>query len=368
MKSGLFHSTALLVALSAGVAHGRAQHVENPLASVVDVASSQARLLSTTDPLLKEAKKRLPSCLRMPFVPAPAGRMIIPRHYLSGSSGPVNPAEAPATRPYRDFESRISAGAAQFLATGSHAESAAALDQLDAWARAGALLDYSRDESQQAWFQVEWTLCSAAIADSVLVNDRTLDPLEQQRVTSWLVAVCRKCLGFERAGDTGNNHRYWRALAAMAVGVTAGNDALFRHAISVFRQAIDEIDPNGAFPKEMARHENAIHYQGFALAPLVTLAQFASRQGIDLYAYRSPHGRTLRDAIVFFGRAVEDPSLVRPYTMDPQNMHFGAGDFAPFAFYCARFGTEGLPSSIETALRRPVSSPNIGYTTIMSVR
>jgi poly(beta-D-mannuronate) lyase len=292
--------------------------------------------------------------------------MIIPRHYLTGSNGPTNPAEAAATRPYWAFESRITAGAAQFLATGSHAESAAALDQLDAWARAGALLDYSRDESSQAWFQVEWTLCSAAVTDSVLVNDPTLDPSEQQRVTSWLVAVCHKDVGFERAGDTGNNHHYWRALAAMAVGVTAADDELFRHAIAVYRQAIDEIDANGAFPKEMARHENAIHYQGFALQPLVTLAQFAGRQGIDLYSYRSAHGRTLRDAIVFFGKAVDDPSLARPYASESQNMHFGPSDFAPFAFYCARFGTAGLPPPVASALRHPVSSPNIGYTTIMA--
>jgi poly(beta-D-mannuronate) lyase len=304
----------------------------------------------------------------MPFVPAPEGRMIIPRHYLSGSSGPINPAEAAATRPYGAFESRITAGAAQFLATGSHAEAASALDQLDAWARAGALLDYSRDESSQAWFQVEWTLCSAAITDSVLVNDPTLDPSEQQRVTSWLVAVCRRDIGFERSGDTGNNHLYWRALGAMAVGVMAPDDALFRHAIAVYRQAIGELDVNGALPKEMARHENAIHYQGFALQPLVTLAQFASRQSIDLYSYRSARGRTLRDAIVFFGRAVDDPSLVRPYTSDPQNMKFTPGDFAPLAFYRARFGTEGLPPSIATALRHPVATSNIGYTTIMAVQ
>ena len=46
----------------------------------------------------------------------------------------------------------------QYLATGNHSESACALAQLDAWAQAHALLDYDRQESQQAWFQVEWTL------------------------------------------------------------------------------------------------------------------------------------------------------------------------------------------------------------------
>jgi poly(beta-D-mannuronate) lyase len=366
----LVHSNSkiLFVALLVGVCRGRAQNVENPRASVVDVAACQAKLLSTTDPILVAAKAALPFCTAMPFARPPSGRMIIPRHYLTGSSGPINPDEAPATRPYEAFEKRIVAGAAQFLATGSHKESACALDQIDAWAKAGALLDYSREESQQAWFQVEWTLCSAAITDSVLVNDSTLDPAKQREIAAWLLAVCREDLSFERVGDSGNNHLYWRALAAMAVGVTASQADLFRHAISVYKQAIDEVDANGAFPKEMGRHENAIHYQGFALQPLVTIAQFASRQGIDLYSYRNSRGRTLKDAIVFFGRAVDDPVLVKPYTADPQSTHFNPGDFAPFAFWKARFGTEGIPPSITKTLMHPVATSRIGYTTIMAAQ
>jgi poly(beta-D-mannuronate) lyase len=203
----------------------------------------------------------------------------------------------------------------QYLATGSHSESACALAQLDAWAQAHSLLDYDREESSQAWYQVEWTLLSAGITDSVLVNDSTLDPVQQQTVIAWLDAVARKDISFEKPGDSGNNHHYWRALAATAVGVTASDDKLFRFGVQTYKQAIDEIDPRGAFPKEMARHENAIHYQGFALQPLVLIAQFATRQDIDLYGYQA-HGRTLRDAIVFFGRAFDDPGLVKPYTAD----------------------------------------------------
>jgi poly(beta-D-mannuronate) lyase len=367
-KLGHLNSRILLIASLVGVCEGRSQNVENPRASLVDVARCQAKLLSATDPLLTEAKRGLPSCAGMPFAPPPVGRMIIPKRYLSGSSGPINPNEGIATRPYQAFEERITAGAAQFLATGSHEESASALDQIDAWAKAGALLDYDRDESQQAWFQVEWTLCSAAITDSVLVNDSTLDPAKQREIKTWLLAVCRKDLSFERVGDAGNNHLYWRGLAAMAVGVTASDADLFRHAISVYKKAVDEIDANGAFPKEMARHEYAIHYQGFALQPLVTIAQFASRQGIDLYSYRNAQGRTLRDAIVFFGRAVDDPVLVRPYTADSQSTHFSPGDFAPLAFWRARFGTEGFPQSISNALLHPVATSRIGYTTIMAAQ
>jgi len=344
------------------------QHVTAPHASVVDVASRQATLESTVDPLLRAAIRGLHSCVATPFVAAPVGRMNIPHHYLSGSNGPINPAEAAATRIYAMFESRITAGMNQYLATGSHSESACALAQLDAWAQARALLDYDRDESPQAWYQVEWTLSSAGITDSVLMNDSTLDLVQQQRVVAWLDAAAHKDISFEKPGDSGNNHHYWRALAAIAVGVTVSDDKLFHFGIQTYKQAIDEIDPRGAFPKEMARHENAIHYQGFALEPLVLIAEFATRQGIELYGYQA-HGRTLRDAIVFFGRAVDDPSLIKPYTTDVQSTNFGSDDFAAFAFYTARFDTGGLPPAIVNALKNPTTATRIGgNTTIMAAK
>ena len=344
------------------------QHVVDPRASVVDVTARQATLRSTTDLVLRAAIQSLGSCVAIPFVAPPIGRMNIPHHYLSGSSGPINPAEAAATRIYGMFESRITAGMNQYLATGSHSESACALAQLDGWAQAHALLDYDREESSQAWYQVEWTLSSAGITDSVLVNDSTLDPIQQKRVTAWLDTAAHKDISFEKPGDTNNNHHYWRALAATAIGVTASDDALFSFGIKTYQQAIAEIDANGALPKEMARHENATHYQGFALQPLVLIAQFATRQGIDLYGYRV-QGHTLRDAIVFFGRAVDDPTLIKPYTTDAQTAHFSSGDFAAFAFYTARFGTGGLPPAIVDALKQPTESTRIGgNTTIMAAK
>jgi poly(beta-D-mannuronate) lyase len=165
-----------------------------------------------------------------------------------------------------------------------------------------------------------------------------------------------------------NNHHYWRALASIATGVLASDDTLFHYGITAYKDAIAEIDPAGAFPREMARHENAIHYQGFALTPLILIAQFASRQNIDLYAYQS-HNRTLRDAILFYGRAVVDPSLVKPYTADPQKVDFHPNDFAAYNFYVARFPIDGLPPSITDALQHPLTETRIGgNTTVLAAK
>ena len=332
----------------------------------MDVAARQAELKLTADPLLREAIKGLRSCVDLPAVPAPMGPMDIPHHYISGSNGPVNPAEAVATRVYAEFERRITAGMNQYLATGSQQEAGCALDQLDLWAKGRALLNYTRKDSQQAWYQVEWTLSSAGITESVLVNDAELDRAEQKRVIAWLDTASHKDISFEQPNDTNNNHHYWRALQATAIGIVASDDVLYRFGIQAYVDAVGEIDARGAFPKEMARHENAIHYQGFALQPLVLIAEFVSRQGIPLYDYKG-NGRSLRDAIVFFGQAVDDPGLVKPYTSDTQAGNFGSGDFADFAFYVARFGKAGLPPGILNALKKPTTATRLGgCTTLMA--
>jgi len=327
-----------------------------------------ALLQSTTDPRLQSAIRKLHSCLALPAVPPAASPIDIPHHYLSDSHGPSNPAEREATRVYAAFEDRITAGMNQYLATGSHAEATCALTQMDIWAHGQALLNYDPKESSQAWFQVEWTLSAAGITDSVLLTDPTLSAAQQQRVTAWLDAAARKLISFEKPGALGNNHHYWRALAAISIAVPASDDSLLQFAVSTYKQAIGQIDVNGAFPLEMERHERATHYQGFALQPLIVLAEFAQRQGIDLYAYQA-NGHTLRNAIVFFGNAVENPTLIKPYTSDSQMRDFNSGDFAPFEFYVARFGVEGMPAAILNGLQHPTSETRIGgSTTVLAAK
>ena len=358
---------AALVATFALAVSARAQNVVDPHASIIDVPARQAELKSTQEHLLREAIGSLPYCTRTKPIPAPEGRMIIPNGYLSGSSGPKNPAAEAAARVYGEFEKRVAAGMNQYLATGNHTESACALDQLDAWAKARALLDYDRKQSQQAWFQVEWTLSAAAISESILAEDATLEPAEQKRVIAWMDEVSNKNISFEKpATDTGNNHHAWRALAATAVGILASDDKLFRFGIATYKEEIGTIDSNGALPREMVRHENSVHYQGFALQPLVLIAQFVSRQGIDLWGYTA-NGLTIRDAIVFFGRAASDFSLLKPYTYDAQRPGFPDRDFAAYNFYISKFGTEGIPPIMVKALRNPVSDSRLGGSTTLLI-
>jgi poly(beta-D-mannuronate) lyase len=355
----LIAASLVLVATSA-----LAQKVSNPKASYIDVQQRHAQLASTTDPRTKSAIASLNSCTALPVIQPPTGRMIIPPHYISGGHGPVNPAEAPATRPYNNFEHRVTAGMNQWLVTSSKEEAQCAQQQIDLWAQAGTLLDYDSKESSQAWFQVEWTLSSIAISESVLLNEPSLDQAVVKRDIQWMNKVAHRTVDFDKAGKQTNNHHYWRGLAAVSTGVISSDNDLFSWGISVFKQGIDELDQRGALPQEMARHERAIHYQSFALQPLIPLAEFAERQHVPLYAYKSPTGHTVKDAVNFLGAALANPDIIRNYTPDAQMIDEKGGDFFSFAeFYSHHVSPTDIPATILDGLKKPTFATRIGGST-----
>jgi poly(beta-D-mannuronate) lyase len=341
-----------------------AQSVSNPKASYIDIHQRQQQLSQNKDPRTAHAITALNSCIKLPVAPAPTGRIIIPSRYLSGGHGPINPEEEKVTVFYHHFEERVTAGMNQWLVTANPAEAQCAQQQIDLWAQAATLLDYDPKQSQQAWFQIEWTISAAAISESVLVNEPSLDLAMVKRDIQWMNKVAHRTVDFDKAGTQTNNHHYWRGLAATAVGVISSDNDLFSWGVGVYKQAIKEIDSRGAFPQEMARHERAIHYQSFALQPLIPLAEFAERQHVSLYQYRSPTGRTVIDAVNFFGAAMADPGIIKAYTPDAQLLEGEGPDFFAFAeFYSHHVAPAQIPASILKGLEKPTFSTRIGGST-----
>ena len=339
-----------------------AEHISNPKASYINVKQRHAELTHNKDPRTAQAISSLSFCSKLPEIAPPAGRMIIPPHYISGGHGPINPAEAPVTKVYNDFERRVTAGMNQWLVTSSKEEAKCAQQQIDSWAQAGALLDYDPKESTQAWFQVEWTLSSIAISESVLVNENSLDAAVIRRDITWMNKVAHRTVEFDKSRNQKNNHHYWRGLAAVATGVISSDDDLFTWGLTTYREAIDELDQRGALPQEMARHERAIHYQSFALQPLVPLAAFAEQQHIPLMTYRSPSGRSLSDAVNFLGETLANPEIIKAYTPDAQLVDDLSSDFFSFAeFYSSYFPQ--IPKAIQKGLEHPSFATRVGGST-----
>ncbi|HVU47990.1 MAG TPA: alginate lyase family protein [Terracidiphilus sp.] len=342
----------------------------NPHASYVDVNARRGELKHTRSERIRAAIADLKTCSALPMVDPPLGPIKIPMHYLAGGHGAINPAEHLYTAVYGEFELRVTAGMNQYLVTGSHKEAQCAQDQIDKWAQANTLLDYEAADQKQSWFQVEWTLASVSTSESVLVSDSRLDKAETARDIAWMDKVAHRMIGFPEEKVHQQNHHYWRGLGAIATGVVASDQELFDFGVQAYKDGVNEIDQRGAFPKEMARVERAIHYQSFALQPLVTIAAFAERQNVPLYSYTSPTGHTIADAINFFGEIVADPSIVKAYTPENQLIDSDAPDFfADLEFYTHRFPDRKLPESLVNALKKPTFATRLGgSTTVLAGR
>ncbi|MBF0530524.1 MAG: alginate lyase family protein [Deltaproteobacteria bacterium] len=337
---------------------GNFEHVVNPRASFIDVAARREELKAAAQPRLLTTLAEKRSCQGAHKPRPPAGRILIPGHYLHGVSGPVNPEEGRLSRPYFDLQKALANGAGRYLATGDSSEASCMLDILYDWARAGTLLDYDARESKQAWFEVSWTIGSVALSFSVVAADPTLDPAQRKAVLAWLKRAATHMI-HQSSGpnnlEARNNLSYWRGLAATAVGVIAGDDVLFRWGLDQYIRAIGQMNPDGAWPEEMARHELCLKYQSFAIEPLVMIAELAACQGIDLYRLKQ-NGRQLSDAVRFLAAGLANPSIIRRYTPEPQALEEfrpGSGLVCWLEFWNRRFGPPGLESLITKPFFKP---------------
>jgi poly(beta-D-mannuronate) lyase len=117
------------------------------------------------------------------------------------------------------------------------------------------------------------------------------------------------------------------------------------------------MNPDGSLPLEMARHENALHYQSFALTPLVMIAELAARQGTDLYSLRV-NGHTIADSVDFLVRASNNLDLMKQYASEPQSFSLFSVKKPPawIEFWAARY--PGRPWA--GLLIQPLSDSTIG--------
>jgi poly(beta-D-mannuronate) lyase len=338
--------------------------VNDPAASFLDLAARRRELAAVTNPRLLDALKDKSGCLGSEQPTPPAGRMKIPHHYLEGSNGPVNPQEKIATEPYRELQNTVTRGAGRYLATGDPAEASCVANLLANWAAAKALLNYSSGDSSQAWYQVEWTLGSVSLAYSVVQSDASISPDRRKAILAWLHNVTEYMFDQDENRDPGkeNNHAYWRAMDATSVGILTGDDALYRRGLAQYVRAIAQMNPDGSLPLEMARHENALSYQSFALAPLAMIAELASRQGVDLYALHV-NGHSFSDGVNFLVLASAKPELMKKYASETQSFSLYSGKAPPawLEFWARRH--PGTPW--DALLTKPLSDSNVGGNTTL---
>ncbi|MGE0118021.1 MAG: alginate lyase family protein [Dongiaceae bacterium] len=310
----------------------------DPNASYFDVTARRAFLKAHADaPAFQPLTTPFDKTCGHPPLPASIEEPVsVPYLYLS--DGKINPEWSKRARPFHELRKTAIAMAKSYAVTG-HSEAARCLaDYLARLAATQALtrVDFS---TQQGWYTAVWTAADIALAYSIVRGDPSIEADERQEIEQWLDDVVRRQIAVPGrpgiGGDCCQNHLYWRGLQATVAGIVAQDSYLFDWGIAAYRRALEDMNPDGSLPGEMGRGARALHYQSFAIWPLVMTAELAARQGYDLYGMRIGD-KSLHMAVDFLLRALADRSVLAPHTKETQNLAFA--DYLPWAeIYQRRF-------------------------------
>jgi len=336
--------------------------VRDPNASFVDVQARRIALENAQTPRLREALASLKSCTNAMRPAPPAAPLYVPTHYGGGDHPESDPLSTMITEPYFDIQDAVASGANRYLATGDPREAACVIHALLPWARSKALLNYDAKDEMQVWFQSTWTVASLSLSVSVVRGEPTLNPAERDEVIAWLVAAAHKAVSETRGPNSSterNCHFFWRGLAATAAGVIGNDNELFAYGVRTYATAISEMDSRGAFPLEMEAKDRSLHRQGFAIAPLVMIAELAYRQGLDIFNLEE-HKRRLSDAIGFLAEGINDPSLVKKYTKETQDLSLDQDQGATLLAWVEFWDAHSPDPVWEDQLKRPLYDRFLG--------
>ena len=191
-----------------------------------------------------------------------------------------------ATKIWHEAAQTVDQMADNYRAGGNAAMAVCTATWLDSFAKTGVLTG-SMTTNQSTYVQ-GWMLGSFAIAWLKVRTAEAIPAGERAQIGAWLadVATLNRHYYDDRGAkstDARNNHRYWAGMAVMAAGIGANRKDLFDWGVDSFRIGAAQITSDGTLPLEMTRRARALHYHLFAAAPLVTMAELASANGIDLY-------------------------------------------------------------------------------------
>ncbi|MFC1460820.1 alginate lyase family protein [Microvirga arabica] len=239
------------------------------------------------------------------------------------------------------------------------------LTWLDAWASAKAMTDM---RSKQAHFNLGQALGGFALAYLQVRNAPGLANDQKQRVEAWLKTLGQQIVGFMDKNDAAssrNNHRYWAGLGATAAGLASDDKQLIRWGLDSARVGLAQITPDGTLPLEIKRGKRARDYHIFAAEPLVTTAELARSQGIDLYAENGGALQRLVDRVL---GSLDDPSFFEKATGTKQEAYPGDGTVPPSRIAWLEIHQSRRPSPEAEAVlsrKRPAGSSEIGGNTTL---
>ena len=252
----------------------------------------------------------------------------------------------------KDVGTAIVAAADDYRNTGSRNAAQCAMNQILALAQDHALA--GKMSSNQAYYVQGWVVGAIAIAYLKIRDAGLATPQQTEAIANWVQSVGEQTKEYYDAhkkaghGDSQNNHLYWAGVELAAIGVVANDRKDFDWAMAAYDNGVDQIQPDGSLPLEMARGGRALHYHLYALAPLVLLAEFGEANHRDLYAHADG---ALHRLVNFSVAGVQDPApFVKATGVQQESPKPLSGDQIGWAPpYVQRFPNPTLERMVQAA-------------------
>jgi poly(beta-D-mannuronate) lyase len=179
-------------------------------------------------------------------------------------------------------------------------------------------------------------------------------PQQEASIQMWFGKLAMRVRNFfdeevRRNGpERENNHLYWAGLAAAAAGIAENNADDFHWGMVAYQMGVELIQPDGALAAEMDRGQMALHYNLYALAPLVMLAELGEANGLDLYAEENG---AIHRLVNFCLAGLEDPTILEKRTGVKQivSLPYAGGDIGWAVPYVRRFPNAKLSDLVAKA-------------------
>jgi poly(beta-D-mannuronate) lyase len=254
--------------------------------------------------------------------------------------------------PAKNVGMQIVNAADTYRTTGSRSAAQCAMTQILSLAQDHALT--GKMSSGQAYYVQGWVVGAIAIAYLKIRDLNIQTPQQAESIGAWMHSVGEQTKNYYDShrrpgrGDAQNNHLYWAGVQLAATGVAANNRKDFDWAMATYDNGVNQIQPDGSLPLEMARGRRALHYHLYALAPLVLLAEFGEANHLDLYVHANG---AIHRLVNFSIAGVKDPTpFVKTTGVQQETSKTLNGDQIGWAPpYVQRFPSPALEQYIKSA-------------------
>jgi poly(beta-D-mannuronate) lyase len=257
-----------------------------------------------------------------------------------------------ASEPSTHLSQYVTLAADAYLAKGSKPAAICAYSLLEAAAKADAWA--GKMPGFQGVYLQNWLLSAVAMSYLKIRNSGLESTTQGAAIRKWFDHLAVRVGEYfdaevKRLGSDGeNNHLYWAALAVAAAGIADHDQEAFDWGITAYRMGVDSIQPDGSLAAEMNRGQMALHYNLYALAPLIMVAELGEANGIDLYAYDDG---AIHKLVKFCLAALKDPAIIEKRTGVKQvvSLPYSGSDIGWAVPYVKRFPNAALSELIGKA-------------------